>query len=298
MKIAWIGTGMMGTPMARLLAHASYEVILWDSDRDKLKKVGSEIGLDVAYSQDSALEGASVVMTMLGYPSDVEDVYLGPNGLINKCTEGTIIIDLTTSSPDLARKIEKAGNEKGISVLDAPVSGGVKGAERGELVVMVGGNKEVFDSVEPLLKVFSKAVFYMGESGSGQHTKAANQIVIAAHMAAFTEAIIYCRAVGIDPGKVLSVISGGAAGSWQLSNAAPKTIAGDYKADFFVKHFIKDLLIINSECKERDVKLPVLEKVLGLYLRLQQLGYENEGTQSLILAYDCNDSDSNEKHQA
>lgn len=287
MKIAWIGTGMMGAPMAGHLKRAGHEVRAWDINTERLPELQAAYGFDTAATMAAAVENADAVITMLGYPTDVERVYLGDEGLLQLCRKGTIIVDMTSSSPSLAQTLTAEGAAKGIDILDAPVSGGESGAKNGQLVVMAGGSKTAFDRIEPVLKIFAKGVFYMGEAGSGQHTKAANQIVIAAHMAAFTEALAYCRKVGLDPSSVFNVISGGAAGSWQLTNAAPLAVAGNFQANFFIRHFVKDMKIAAAECESRGLDLPVLKDVLAMYQRLEQSGHGNEGTQALIQAYEA-----------
>lgn len=287
MKIAWIGTGMMGAPMAGHLVDAGHEVTAWDINTERLPELKETYGFSIAATIDGALENADVVMTMLGYPKDVERVFIGESGLLAQCPAGTLIIDLTSSAPSLAERLAAEGAKKGIDVLDAPVSGGEVGAKNGTLVIMVGGSKTAFMRAEPILKVFAKNIAYMGGAGAGQHTKATNQIVIAAHMAALTEAIMYARKVGLDPTEVFKVIGGGAAGSWQLENAGPLAIAADYKANFFIKHFVKDMNIAASECESRSFQLPILQNVLAMYRELEQSGHGNEGTQALIQYYEA-----------
>ena len=233
----------------------------------------------------SLAEKSDVVITMVGFPADVEEVYLGQRGLLAGARPGTVLIDMTTSSPDLAARIAAAGAEKGISVLDAPVSGGDRGAREGTLSIMVGGDEAVFHDMMPLFSLMGKNVAFQGGPGSGQHTKMANQIAIASNMMGVCEALAYSKKAGLDPEKVLSSISGGAAGSWSLSNLAPRILAGDFAPGFFVKHFIKDMKIALDEAERMGLDVPGLKKAFEQYGILASRGLENEGTQALYKLY-------------
>ena len=224
---------------------------------------------------------------MVGFPRDVEEIYLGQRGLIENARTGTYLIDMTTSSPELAERIYVASKKRGLKALDAPVSGGDKGAREGTLSVMVGGDPEDFDEVRPLFEVMGKNIVYQGEAGSGQHTKMANQIAIASNMIGVCEAISYAIKAGLDPDKVLASIAQGAAGSWSLSNLAPRMIAGNFDPGFYVKHFIKDMKIAIESADEMNLDLPGLKLAKSLYEKLAKEGYENNGTQALLKYYDA-----------
>ena len=190
-----------------------------------------------------------------------------------------------TIAQAVAQRLYALGAEKGIAVLDAPVSGGDKGAREATLSIMAGGDGPAFQKALPLLEQMGKSILLMGPAGCGQHTKAANQIAVAGATAAYTEAILYAEKAGLDPQKMLDAIGGGAAGSWQIANMAPRALAGDFAPGFFVKHFIKDMKIIHDETAGRGVTLEMLESVLALYERFAAAGGENDGTQALIKFY-------------
>ncbi len=285
-KIAWIGTGVMGVPMAGHLAKAGHSLNLYNRTKEKAEKASSEIPGSKAFSSiKDAVEGCSYIMTMVGYPADVEEIYLGEEGIFASAAAGTIAIDFTTSSPKLAARIYKEGKDQGIFVLDAPVSGGDAGAKKGSLAIMVGGDEDVFEKTQPLLEVFSSTLAYMGEAGCGQHTKAANQVAVAGNTAAMTEAISYAVKVGLDPKAMLAVITKGAAGSWQLDNMAPRVLAQDFAPAFFIKHFLKDLAIVEEEMAARGLNLTAVAAVRAMYEEMAALGFENDGTQALIKLY-------------
>ncbi|HHV41838.1 MAG TPA: NAD(P)-dependent oxidoreductase [Clostridiaceae bacterium] len=285
-KIAWIGTGVMGVPMASHLAEAGHELHLYNRTKAKAEAATKLVKNSKAYSSLSeAIKDCEIIMTMVGYPSDVEEIYLSPGGIFSLAPEGTIAIDFTTSSPELAVKLYREGKSRGISVLDAPVSGGDAGAKKGTLVVMVGGDADTFARTKPLLETFSTTLCLMGGAGYGQHTKAANQVAVAGNTAAMTEALTYAQKVGLDPVKMLDVITKGAAGSWQLENMAPRVLDGDFAPAFFIKHFLKDIGIIEREMANRDTKLITVHAVKEMYEKMVELGFEDDGTQALIKLY-------------
>ena len=222
---------------------------------------------------------------MVGFPPDVEEVYFGEKGIMANARPGTLVIDMTTTSPRLAQRIYTEAADRGLSALDAPVSGGDTGARAGTLAIMVGGDREAFERAVPIFEAMGKSIRYMGVAGSGQHTKMANQIAIAGTLAGVCEAIAYARAAGLDVDEVISTISGGAASSWQLANNGPKSAHGDFAPGFFIKHFIKDMTLADGEARARDLPMPVLEKVLAMFRALEAQGYGDEGTQALIRAY-------------
>ena len=284
-KAAWIGTGVMGSQQAGHLAKAGYTVTAYTRRYEKLLPLKEEFGLVPCHTIAEAVQDADYIFVMEGYPKDVEEVFLSQGGILDSAKKGAIAVDMTTSSPALAEKLYKLGKEKGIRVMDAPVSGGDSGARNGTLSIMVGGDKADFDEVLPLFQCMVKSILLMGPAGAGQHTKAANQIAVAGATAAYTEAIAYAEKAGLDPEKMLSAIGGGAAGSWQINNMAPRALKGDFAPGFFIKHFIKDMKIIHEESQSRGIRLEMLESVLSLYEKMAGMGLENDGTQALIKFY-------------
>ncbi len=284
-KAAWIGTGVMGSQQAGHLAKAGYTVTAYTRRYEKLLPLKEEFGLVPCHTIAEAVQDADYIFVMVGYPKDVEEVFLSQGGILDSAKKGAIAVDMTTSSPALAEKLYKLGKEKGIRVMDAPVSGGDSGARNGTLSIMVGGDKADFDEVLPLFQCMGKSILLMGPAGAGQHTKAANQIAVAGATAAYTEAIAYAEKAGLDPEKMLSAIGGGAAGSWQINNMAPRALKGDFAPGFFIKHFIKDMKIIHEESQSRGIRLEMLESVLSLYEKMAGMGLENDGTQALIKFY-------------
>src|SRR5699024_8056970 len=228
---------------------------------------------------------AEIVFSMVGFPKDVEDIYFGASGIIENARRNTILVDMTTSSPLLAKEIASAALDYELIALDAPVSGGDIGAKTGNLAIMVGGNKEAFLKIKPIIKVMGENVVLQGPSGSGQHTKMVNQIAIASNMIGVSEAIAYVEKVGLDPRSVLESIGSGAAGSWSLSNLAPRMIEGDFSPGFYVKHFIKDMKIAIESADEMGLKMPGLRQAKKMYDYLAVQGYEDYGTQSLYYWY-------------
>lgn len=285
-KAAWIGAGVMGRPMAGHLAAHGFDVSVYARRAEVLEQMRAEYGIEKCYSTISeTVADAEVVFVMVGYPSDVEQVFLGEGGIFESVKPGVYAVDMTTSSPSLAVKLYEMGREKGIHVLDAPVSGGDKGARLGTLSIMCGGDEADFNALVPAFEAFGKSINYMGGAGCGQHTKAANQICVAGATAAYTEALIYAQKAGLDPEKMLQAIGGGAAGSWQIANMAPRVLQGDFAPGFFVKHFVKDMKIVKSEAEAKGVELKMLDTVLTLYEKMVEMGLEDEGTQALIKYY-------------
>lgn len=284
-KIGFIGTGVMGSYMAGHLIDAGYDVTLYSRTREKAEETGKRYGGKVAGSVREASEGKDIIITMVGYPRDVEEVYFGEGGIIDSADKGTYLIDMTTSSPDLAVRISGAAKKKQLQAIDAPVSGGDTGARLGTLSIMAGGDRKDIEDMKPVFEILGKSINYMGPAGSGQHTKAANQIIVAGNTAAYTEALIYAQEAGIDPDLMLKAVSGGAAGSWQIDNMAPRVRKGDFEPGFFIKHFIKDMKIAKEEMEKNGKELKVLNEVLSMYEKLAEEGYENLGTQALIKYY-------------
>lgn len=285
-KVAWIGAGVMGLPMAGHLAKNGYPVSIYTRRFDSLASAEEHFGVHPVRTIAEAVQGAKYVFVMVGYPQDVEQVFTGPDGIFSCAGPGTLAVDMTTSSPDLAARLHQMGKERGIRVMDAPVSGGDSGAKNGTLSIMAGGEQKDFDEARPLFDCMGKSVLLMGGPGFGQHTKAANQVAVAGATAAYSEALAYAQAVGLDPQKMLEAIGGGAAGSWQMANMAPRVLKGDFAPGFFIKHFIKDMKIVQAEGEKRGLDLKVLDQVCALYEQLAEDGLADCGTQALWKYYD------------
>ncbi|MDF8087410.1 NAD(P)-dependent oxidoreductase [Listeria monocytogenes] len=283
-KIGFVGTGVMGSSMAGHLLEAGYEVLVYTRTKTKAEDLLEKGALWIKTPGELANK-VDILISMVGYPKDVEELYLGENGFLENLAVGTVAIDMTTSSPALAKKMAEFDREKGIGVLDAPVSGGDIGAKNGTLAIMVGGSEDVFLKVKPIFDILGSSVILQGDAGAGQHTKMVNQIAIASNMIGVTEAIIYAEAAGLNPSSVLDSISGGAAGSWSLANLIPRVLKDDFSPGFFIKHFIKDMGIAISEAKQMGLELPGLTLAEKMYQTLAEQGLSEEGTQALIKYY-------------
>ncbi|WP_235615581.1 NAD(P)-dependent oxidoreductase [Brevibacillus reuszeri] len=279
--IGFVGTGVMGKSMASHFLNAGYQVLVYTRTKEKAEDLLARGAVWKERISDLAAS-SNVIITMVGYPSDVEEVYLGAEGIVSHAKPGTFLLDMTTSKPSLAKKIYEEAKNKSLYSLDAPVSGGDVGAREARLTIMVGGDQEAFDSVEPLLQIMGKNVVLQGGPGAGQHTKMCNQICIATNMIGVCEAIAYAKKAGLDPTRVLTSIEAGAAGSWSLSNLAPRMIAGNYAPGFYIKHFIKDMGIALEAAKEMGLLTPGLELSKSLYEELADKGEQDSGTQALI----------------
>lgn len=283
--IGFIGVGVMGKSMVLNLQKAGYTVNIYTRTKGKVISliedgtVWKETVLELAAS-------SSVIITMVGYPKDVEEVYFGEKGLLAHAKSGTYVIDMTTSKPSLAKEIYRQANEKNIMALDAPVSGGDVGAKNGTLSIMVGGDQTAFDHLLPIFEAMGDNIILQGNAGSGQYTKLANQITIASNMVGVCEAIVFAQKAGLDPSRVLESIKTGGAGSWTLSNLAPRIIKEDYAPGFFVKHFIKDMTIALESAEELNFSTPGLALSLKLYKELSDMGEEDSGTQALIKVFE------------
>lgn len=284
-KIAFIGIGVMGSSMAQNLMKAGYELNVYTRTKEKAAQV-LEKGAHWCDTIAQSVKDADAVITIVGYPKDVESVYFGRDGIIENAKAGSFLIDMTTTEPGLSKRIYAAAKEKGISALDAPVSGGDTGAKNATLAIMVGGDEAAFEACRPILSAMGSKLTYTGAAGCGQHTKMANQIAIAGAIAGVCEALTYARVNGLDPNVMLEAISTGAAGSWQLSNQTPKMIVKDYAPGFFIKHFIKDMKIADDAALEQNMRLDVLESVLEMYRKLEMQGDGELGTQALIRYYE------------
>lgn len=283
-SIGFIGTGVMGASIVKHLLKVGHEVHIYSRTKAKAEPL-IELGAKWYDAAGKVAQESDIIFTMVGYPQDVEEVYFEENGIFANSKDGTIVVDMTTSQPTLAKKIAKHAKSLQMEALDAPVSGGDVGAQNGTLSIMVGGDKEVFHKVLPLFEVFGQNIVYQGEAGAGQHTKMCNQIAIATNMIGVCEAISYGKKAGLEINTVLESISAGAAGSWSLSNLAPRMINGDKEPGFYIKHFIKDMRIALEEAELMHLELPGLKLAKQMYDELAANGYAENGTQALIDYY-------------
>lgn len=280
-KIGFIGTGVMGSSMIRHLLNAGYPVHVYNRTKSRADAVVSE-GAKWCDTPADVTAQADIVITIVGYPTDVEETYFGETGIFSQADDHHILIDMTTSTPTLAEKIYAFGKEKGIATLDAPVSGGDKGAQNGTLTTMVGGDEETFDAAKQVLSVFSSKVMLQGPAGSGQHTKMANQIMVAGTMTGMTELLVYSKAAGLDLERVIEQVGSGSAANWSLTNYGPRILKQDYTAGFFVKHFVKDLKIALDEAEKMGIDLPATRQAALLYEQLAGKDFADDGTQALV----------------
>jgi len=283
LKIGWIGTGVMGAPMAGHLQAAGHEVAVFN--RSKSKSEGL-VGKGAVWCDSPAKVAAcsDIVFTMVGLPSDVEEVYLGDQGIFSVQGPCRIVVDMTTSRPSLAKTIAREAEGKGLESLDAPVSGGDIGAKNAALAIMVGGKRETFDRVLALFQLMGKNISYMGAHGAGQHTKMSNQILVAGNMIGACESLLYAAKLGLDQQAVIDIIGKGAAGSWAINNLGPRIVRGDYAPGFVVEHFIKDMGIALAEAEAVGLSLPGLGLAQQLYIAVKSQGHGRSGTQALYLA--------------
>lgn len=280
-KIGFIGTGVMGASIVKHLLTSGYTVNVYNRTKSKTDELVKEGAIWQDTPKD-VTNKSDIIFSMVGYPKDVEEIYYGKNGIFSADVIGKILIDMTTSTPSLAKKISQTAREKGAYSLDAPVSGGDLGAKNGTLTTMVGGDDVIFDKVEPILNVFSSKVNLQGKAGSGQHTKMANQIMIAGTMTGMTELLVYAKSADLDLEKVLDTVGGGSAANWSLTNYAPRILKEDFTPGFFVKHFLKDLNIALEEAEKMSIDLPATKEARNLYQALVDKGFEDDGTQALI----------------
>ncbi|MDR1053854.1 MAG: NAD(P)-dependent oxidoreductase [Planctomycetaceae bacterium] len=280
-RIGWIGTGIMGSSMAGHILRGGYPLFVYNRTRSKAAELidGGAVWCD---SPSEVGAKSELVFTMVGYPCDVEETILGDDGIIVTLNRGGIIVDMTTSSPTLAKKIESAASCRGISAIDAPVSGGDTGAKKGELSIMIGGDKKVADLILPILNLMGKTIVYHGESGAGQYAKTVNQILIAGNMIGLCEALLFAYRSGLNLERVFQSVSTGAAGSWSLTNMAPRIMRGDFEPGFLVEHFVKDIGIALEESRRMNLSLPGLALVEQFYIAAKSKGYEKNGTQVLL----------------
>ena len=283
-SISFIGTGVMGASIVKHLLQAGYPVTVYTRTKEKAEPLLAA-GAKWASTVAEAVQDAELIFTMVGMPADVEEIYLKDNGILANGKNGQIVVDMTTSSPALAKKIDVAAAEKGMTSLDAPVSGGDVGAKNGTLSIMCGGEEAIFEQVKPIFSLFGSQIILQGGVGAGQHTKMSNQLAIATNMIGVCEALAYAEKAGLDPERVLESISPGAAGSWSLSNLGPRMLAGNFEPGFYTKHFLKDLRIALEEANAMKLDLPGLQLAINLYEELMAKGYGDKGTQVLFKKY-------------
>ncbi|WP_439425586.1 NAD(P)-dependent oxidoreductase [Oenococcus alcoholitolerans] len=282
MKIAFIGTGVMGTGIINNFLKKGNQVTVYNRTKAHAQRVLDQ-GAVWADSPEEAVKNKEFVFTMVGYPRDVEEIYFGEKGIFKQAKTGQILIDMTTSTPTLAEKIAKKGQEKNIAVLDAPVSGGDVGARDGKLTIMVGGDKKAYETSLPLFDQISKKVNYFGPAGKGQHAKMANQIMIAATMLGMAEWMTYAKSAGLDLQETLDTLSAGGADNWSMDNYAPRVLKGDFKPGFYAKHILKDLRIALDEAKKMNLKLPAAELAEKSYAELaEEKNLGDLGTQAIV----------------
>lgn len=282
--IGFIGTGVMGSSMVKHLLQAGHCVNIYTRTKSKAQSC-LDSGANWMNTPAELADNSEVLITIVGFPADVKEIYLGESGLVQNAKPGSILIDMTTSDPQLAIEIYDQAKEKGLHALDAPVSGGDIGAKEARLSIMIGGDQEVFNQCKPIFEIMGKNIVYQGKAGSGQHTKMCNQIANASTMLGVCEALAYAKKSGLDAKTVLDSISSGAAGSWALSNLAPRIIDDNYDPGFFVKHFIKDMKIALDSAERMKLELPGLDLAKTLYEKLAQQGHEDNGTHALFKLY-------------
>ncbi|NTV33261.1 MAG: NAD(P)-dependent oxidoreductase [Deltaproteobacteria bacterium] len=283
MRIGWIGTGVMGRSMAGHVQAAGHEFYVHNRTKAKAEDLLRK-GATWCDSPAEAAAKSEMLFSIVGLPSDVEETYLGKNGVLSTGGSCRIIVDMTTSRPSLAQIIDQEAAKRGVESLDAPVSGGDIGARDATLAIMVGGKKEIFDKVLPVFQLMGKNIAYMGGAGAGQHTKMSNQILVAGTMIGVCESLLYAVKLGLDQQAVIDIISKGAAGSWSISNLGPRLVRGDFKTGFLVRHFIKDMGIALQEAAAAGLSLPGLALVHQLYVAVMAQGHGDCTTQALYLA--------------
>jgi 3-hydroxyisobutyrate dehydrogenase len=282
-RVGFIGTGVMGQSMCRNIMNAGYAVTVSTRTKAKARPL-LDAGAGWADTPKAVAERSDAVFAIVGFPADVREVFLGPQGALAGARAGGVLVDMTTSDPSLAQEIAEAAKAKGVGALDAPVSGGDVGAKNAALSIMVGGDAAALEAVRPLLECMGKTIVLQGPAGAGQHTKMVNQILIADNMVGVCEALLYAYRAGLDPRTVLQSVGGGAAASWSLNNLGPRIIDRNFEPGFYVEHFIKDMGIALDEARRMKLALPGLGLAAQLYNAVQAQGYGRKGTQALMLA--------------
>lgn len=282
-RVGWIGTGVMGSSMCRRLIEAGYQAAIYSRTKSKAASL-LELGASWAECPRDAAAGADLVFSIVGHPADVHDVLLGDDGALTGCDGGQTLIDMTTSKPSLAVEIAERAASQGVVAIDAPVSGGDVGARNGTLSIMIGGDRDRVEALSPCWETMGSKWVWQGGPGAGQHTKMTNQILVASSMIGVCEALLYGYRAGLNLETVLESVASGAAGSWSLSNLAPRVLANDFDPGFFVEHFLKDLSIVLEECRRMNIALPGTALAQQLYQGVAAQGHEKSGTQALMLA--------------
>ncbi len=285
MKIGFIGMGVMGAAMADHLLVAGHELFVYNRTKAKAEAL---IQKGATWCEDvkTVAKETSLIFTIIGMPTDVESVYLGEEGLVQHAKANSILVDMTTSSPELAKKIATAATLKNIICLDAPVTGGDIGAKNATLTMMVGGEEAAFNEIKSILDLMATTIVYMGQSGSGQHAKMANQVAISGAVLGMAESLSYAKHANLDLESMLKILTSGSAASWQLQNMGPRILNHDYDPGFYIKHFIKDMNIALDESQQMGAQLTGLALALSIYKQLQDDGHENLGTQGIFKHYD------------
>jgi 3-hydroxyisobutyrate dehydrogenase len=287
-KIGWIGTGVMGKSMCGHLIKAGYQATVYNRSSEKTKPLVDQ-GAVAAASPYEVAQKSDVVFTILGYPHDVREVILGKDGkqgVLDGLRPGCVLVDMTTSEPNLAKEIAEAATKRGVLALDAPVSGGDIGAREARLSIMIGGESAALTAVDPLLRLMGQNIRHMGGAGAGQHTKMFNQILISTTMIGVVEGLLYAYKAGLDLEEAIKAVGSGAAGSWSINNYGPRIVQRNFDPGFFVEHFIKDMKIALSESKRMGLNLPGLELALRFYQELESQGHGRKGTHALMLAFE------------
>lgn len=285
-KIGWIGTGVMGRWMCQHAMTKGYAATVYNRSKDKAQPLIDAGAMFAATPKEVAAQ-SDIVFAIVGFPKDVREVFLGTDGALAGSKPGTVLVDMTTSEPALARDIYAAAKTKGVHAVDAPVSGGDVGAKNAALSIMIGGDKEVIDAISPLFETMGKTIVHQGPAGAGQHTKMVNQILISGNMIALCEALLYGHKAGLSMETVMKSVSVGAAGSKALEVLGPRILKGDFEPGFYVEHFIKDMGIALAEAERMGIALPGLGLVKQLYESVRALGYGRKGTQALYLALEA-----------
>jgi 3-hydroxyisobutyrate dehydrogenase len=279
-RLGWIGTGVMGRSMCGHLIDKGFAMTVYNRSRARAEELLAK-GARWGDSPKAVAEAADVVFTIVGYPADVRQVTLGADGTLAGAASGAILVDMTTSEPKLAEEIAAAAAAQGVHSVDAPLSGGDVGAREARLSIMIGGDKEVVDALAPCWEAMGKTIVRQGGPGAGQHTKMANQILIATNMIGVCEALLYGYRAGLDLPTVMQSVTPGAAGSWSLANLGPRIIANNFDPGFYVEHFIKDMGIALNEAKRLGLALPGLALAHQLYVALAAQGHSRDGTHAL-----------------
>lgn len=282
-RIGWIGTGVMGRWMCQHAMAKGYTATVYNRSADKAQPL-VDLGAKLAASPKAVAENADIVFAIVGYPKDVREVFLGANGALAGSKPGTVLVDMTTSDPSLAKEIADAAKGKGVAALDAPVSGGDVGAKNAALSIMIGGDKDVVAAVQPVFECMGKTIVHQGSPGAGQHTKMVNQILISSTMVALCEGLLYGYKAGLDIETVLKSVSVGAAGSKSLDIYGPRLLARNFEPGFYVEHFIKDMGIALAEAERMNLCLPGLGLAKQLYEAVRAQGMGRKGTQALMVA--------------